>query len=639
MKKFLAIISILALLGAGCGVQKQEPDQALGLSDSGAQWVVYSKFDGYQTLLDPEKVSDGANPQGQNTTANHGDRISIRGQGYSLFPSSAFFSSTSTGVVTMHTFRLRDGTSIMMRSTSATLEWYDAHGSYWELLGQGYSNGDFGYADNNVNTDQSSYVYFGNSKEAFSRWNGARTFFTVSPTSTAGTLFVSDTTNFTSTGTITYCGVNVAYTAKTATTFTVASATACGSGRGVAQGIQTFDDQMVYPRGNIYLFADNRLFISGTTNTQNIVYFSGYGTSTQFDIDTLVTSSTAVSPGLFNLPEGGGPVRAMVMDEGSIYIFKPAIIYKATLTDTTYSIAPLKAFDGRSQTTGAIGKRNAFVTSNGTFFITPDNQILLLSRIDDINYPQTSAISDVIKPTVQGLYFASSTGVVFQDKAYFATKSEQDSPVNDVVLVYNLDTQAWDSPIVGWSVADWTIYPDPVTGLDALFFSDGATNNTYQVTNQPLDYQYSTVANWRSKQYTFDQPQALRYVENFFVEGYISPATTLSISLLCDDDGYTRRWTTSLSGTESTYIFNTTLFNLFGLRAFGTTRFGSQEDLSGQKKFRVYLGRDFQQIACFSHQIEFASDGENQNWEVLSFGFAVRMAPVVERANLYKAFK
>lgn len=638
MKKILAIISILALLGAGCGVQKQE-DQQLGLSDSGAAWTVYSKFDGYQTLYDPEKISDGANPMGQNTTSNHGDRISIREQGFALFPSNAFFSATSTGVVTMHTFRLRDGTSIMMRSTSATLEWYDAHGSYWELLGQGYQNGDFGYADNNVNTDQSSYVYFGNSRDAFSRWNGAHSFFTIAPTSTAGTLFVSDTSNFTATGTVAYCGATVTYTGKTATTFTVASAAECGAGRGIAQGVQTFDNQALYPRGNIYLFADNRLFISGTTNTQNIVYFSSYGSSTSFDIDSLVTSSTLADPGLFNLPEGGGPVKAMVMDEGSIYIFKPAIIYKATLTDTTYSIAPLKAFDGRSQTTGAIGKRNVFVTSNGSFFVTPDNQILLLSRIDDINYPQTSAISDIIRPTVQGLYFASSTGVVFQDKAYFATKSEQDAPVNDVVLVYNLDTQAWDSPIVGWSVADWAIYPDPVTGLDALFFSDGATNNTYQVINQPQDYQYSTVANWRSKRFTFGAPQALKYIENVYFAGYIAPNTTISISLLLDEDGYTRRYTTTLSGTDSAYIFNSQIFNSFGLRPFGTTRFGAQEDLTGLKRFRVYLGKDFQQIPFYNAQIEVASDGENQNWEIDDFGFAVRMAPVVERANLYKAFK
>src|SRR6266567_9484551 len=221
MKKLIASLLLASLLGAG---STSVPPEDLGLSESGAQWVVFGQFTGYQTKLDPEKIDDGGNPQGQNTTANEMDRISIRPVGYDLFPSTAFFSSTSTGVVAMHTFRLRDGTSILMRSTSSTLEWYDQHGSYWELLGQGYQNGDFGFADNNVNTDQSSYVYFGNSQDEFSRWNGARSFFTVAPTSTATTLFLDNTTGFAATGSVAYCGATQAYTNKTPTTLTVASA-------------------------------------------------------------------------------------------------------------------------------------------------------------------------------------------------------------------------------------------------------------------------------------------------------------------------------------------------------------------------------------------------------------------------------
>lgn len=637
MKKLLAFLSIFSLIGAGC-FQRVEPTN-LGTAESGAQWITFGQFQGYETKLDPEKIQDGENPNGQNTTANHGDRISIRPQGYDLFPSSAFFSTTSTGVIALHTFRLRSGISLLMRSTSSTLEWYDSHGTNWEILATGYQNGDFGFADNNVNTDQSSYVYFGNAKDPFSRWNGATTFFTSAVNNGDTTLNVNDTSLFYTTGTIVYCGTSMAYTSKTATTFTVSSAISCGNGKGVAQTPDTFTNQALYPRGNIYTFADNRLWVSGTTSTQNIVYFSGYGTSTQFDLNTLVTSSTAATPGLFNLPEGGGPVTAMVTDEGSIYIFKRSIIYKATLTDSFYSIAPLKAFDGRSQTTGAIGKRNVFTTSNGTFFATPDNQILQLSRIDDINYPQTAAISEPIKPTVSQLVFASSTGVVFQDKAYFAVKSDKESPVNDVVLVYNLDEKFWDTPIVGWNVSDWAIYPDPVTGLDALFFSDGTTDNVYEVTNQPLDYQYNTVANWRSKQYTFGAPQALKYIGNVFVEGYIAPNTSLRISLLLDEDGYTKQYSTTLNGADSQYIYNSSLYNVFGFRPFGTTRFGAQEDLTGVKKFRIYLGKDFQQVPAYNAQLEFASDGQNSAWEVTNYGFLVRQADVPEKASLYKSFK
>jgi hypothetical protein len=265
---------------------------------------------------------------------------------------------------------------------------------------------------------------------------------------------------------------------------------------------------------------------------------------------------------------------------------------------------------------------------------------MLLDRLANIDYPQASPISDPIKPTVQGLYFASSTGIVFQDKAYFACKSTSESPTNDVVLVYNLQEKMWETPIIGWSVADWSIYPDPITHLDSLFFSDGATDNTYEVTDQPLDYIYDTAASYRTKQYTFGTPQGLKYMTNVYVEGYISPSTNLTISLLLDEDGYTRRYTTTLNGTtDSAYIYNSTVFNLFGFKPFGTTRFGSQEDLTGKKKFRVYLGKDFQQIPFYNAQLEFASDGQNQAWEVLDYGFAVYPTAVPEKASLYKSFK
>jgi hypothetical protein len=227
--------------------------------------------------------------------------------------------------------------------------------------------------------------------------------------------------------------------------------------------------------------------------------------------------------------------------------------------------------------------------------------------------------------------------MVYRNRAYIACKSTPDAPTNDTVLVYDIDDKLWDSPIVGWSVGDMAIYQDGK--VEQLYYGDGTTDNAYLVTDQPQDYIYDTVANWRSKAYDFGAPHALKYVTNVFVSGYISPNTSLSISLLCDNDGYTKKWSTTLSGSETAYVFNSSLYNLFGLRSFGTTRFGSQEDLSGKKAFRIYLGKDFQQMSCYTYQLEFASDGANQNWEVLGYGFSVYQAPVPERASLYHSFK
>jgi hypothetical protein len=109
--------------------------------------------------------------------------------------------------------------------------------------------------------------------------------------------------------------------------------------------------------------------------------------------------------------------------------------------------------------------------------------------------------------------------------------------------------------------------------------------------------------------------------------------------MLADEDGYTAKYTTQVLGTESAYIFNSTLFNLFGLKPFGVERFGSNEDFSGKKRFRVYLGKDYRAVPLYNVQLEFASDGENQAWDVTGYGFLVRQAPVPEKPSLFHSFK
>lgn len=634
-----SLFVVLGVAGAGCQSHSLPSETELGTAESGSQWINFGAFNGFQTRLDQTKVEDGASVNGQNTTVNQNDRISIRPLGYELFPSTATLSATTTPVGTLHTFRKRDGSSILMRAVSSTLEWYEGTNSTWEVLKTGYTSDDFGFADNNVNTDQVSYTYFGNAYQPFSRWTGTRTLLNGALAGGETTITVDSTLGFPSpTGTVVFCGTEQTYTSTTASTFILTSpASACADNRGVAQAVQEFTTPS-YPRGNIYLFADNRLFISGATSSPQIVYFSGYGTSTNFGtLASLVSDSTDASPGLFNLAEGGGAVTAMVMDEGSIYMFKRSIVYKATLSDSTYNIQPLKTFDQKSQTSGAINQRSTFVTSNGVFFITPDNQIMYLQRVAQVDYPQIVPISDIIKPTIDSLTFSSSTGIVYRDRAFFSAKSQANLTANDTVLVFNLDTNAWDTPIVGWSVNDWTVYQNSTK--EELYFGDGRTANTYLVNGTPLDYIYEVAASWRSKQYTFGLPQALKYIENVFVEGYISPNSSLTISLLLDEDGFTQRYTTTLNGTDTAYIYDASEFNVFGLSPFGTKRFGSNDDISGKKKFRVYLGKDFRQVPFYNAQIEFGSDGENEQWEVTNYSFLVRQAPVPESRNLFKAFR
>lgn len=621
--------------------QKNQDNQNFGVNLPGATWVTFDKFSGYHTKDDPNKVKTGDNPQGQNTFMNNGDRISVRDLGYEIFPSTDTASSSISSVNSMHTFRKRSGENILIRTHNTVVEWYDESQNSWENLNSGYTPGYvFGFADYNINSDQRSYTYFGNSQEPFSRWTGAHTNLSAALAGAEATINVDDTTGFDSSGTVRICGTDVTYTGKTATSLTGASgAPACADNRGVAQAVQTYPSN---PRGNIYAVANNRLFISGVVSTTQAVFFSQYGVATDFVTQALVTDGTAEDSGIFNLGEGGGSVTAMAQDENALYIFKRSIIYKATLNDSLYTLQPLKPFDGKSQTTGATNQQSTFAGGNGIFFITPDNQIMNLTRVEDVDYPQIVPISDTIKPTTDVADFSASTGIFWKNKAYISTKATDDSSVNDVVFIYNFAINAWESPVVGWNVRDFAIYDDG--DGEELYFGHANNPNVYKTNNIALDDIHGFAANWRSKQFDFGGlfPGAevlLKEFDNVFVEGYISDNTELTVSLLLNEDGFTQVYSTTFSGTEDDYIFDSEEYNVFGFQSFGVERFGTNDDFSTKKKFRIYLNKDFRRVPFYNAQIEFASDQEAAEWEVTRFGFLVREHSQNEDRSLYRSFK
>ena len=647
-EKIYYILMILTLLGAGWAVysgKNHQQEQPLGANYSDGQWFVVSDFSGgYQTKYDPEKIQDGANPQGQNTTSNDGDRISIRNLGYELFPAGTASSSTQA-ITTLHTFHKRSGENVLIRTYGSVIEYFEEGNGEWTTLMTGLTpNRKFGFADFNVNPDLHSFVYFGNGVDNFLRWDGAHTLLTQTAEVGTTTIWVEDTSDFMMgeevDQRIIMCGVVYTYDSDdtTQTSFKLLNAVTkeCAAGKGVAQAVQSFSTS-THPVGNIYLAANNRLFIAGIASTTQAVYFSRYGDPTDFVGADLVTDSTADAPGIFNLGEGGGAVTGLALEENSIYIFKRNIIYKATLSDSFYTLDPLKPFDGRSQTLGLAYRGGVFAGNNGLFFVTPDKQILYLTRVAQIDYPQIVPISDIIKPTLEEADFSDITGVVFRNKAYFSFKDDTQPAFNNVVFVWDIVNKKWDSPIVGWNAADWAIYDDG--DGEELYFGSANSPNVYKVTDTPQDDVYAVTANWRSKQFTFGYPQFLKQITDVYVEGYINDNTSLTISLLLDEDGYTQIYSTTLSGTESDYIYNSTEYNSFGLTAFGTKRFGSNEDYGGKKKFRVYLTKNFRPVSFYNAQIEFASDGENQQWEITSFGFKWRLDTQRRKTKLLRSFQ
>ena len=132
----------------------------------------------------------------------------------------------------------------------------------------------------------------------FAWWNGGHTNLTAPLTGGEATINVDSTASFTSpTMSLRIDGNVVTYSGMTATSFTGCVGTpAASSGAAVSQNVET---DAGGPKGNIYMSANNRLFIAGITDNPQLVMFSEYGDASSWSTNT-VLESTATSAGAFN---------------------------------------------------------------------------------------------------------------------------------------------------------------------------------------------------------------------------------------------------------------------------------------------------------------------------------------------------
>lgn len=150
------------------------------------RYQIIEQFDGFFAKRDATQVSPGSLiVSSQNVILNDGDRVANRSG--SVLASDA--STAQTPVMSMHTFKKRDGTEILMRTYGTVVEYRDPTNLTWESLFSGLTSGQvFGFADFNINTDYTDKVAFCNAVEPYMTWDGAITHLTAGVTAGATTV-------------------------------------------------------------------------------------------------------------------------------------------------------------------------------------------------------------------------------------------------------------------------------------------------------------------------------------------------------------------------------------------------------------------------------------------------------------------
>lgn len=401
---------------------------------------------------------------------------------------------------------------------------------------------------------------------------------------------------------------NVVYTDITATSFVVGSAPAAALGVPVTQAVQFHTNA---PKGNILRAYNARMIMGGVKSSPQTVYYSTIGDAKTWSFSSV---HTAGQGGFISLPEGGGAVTGMEIQENTVVIFKPDIVKALTFTQDGTDLPQIDPLIS-SPFGGAVTAKSVFKIDNQVYYASANGGVKTVTRVENYVEQQSLQLSDKISKYIDGFDFSDSAGIFFNQKAYIACRSSSTTLNNDIVLVYNYQAGAWEAPIVGWNAKCWAIHDN------SLYFGNSINTELYKI--EPTifadnAFAYESIAVFAFNH--FGEPALQKQAGMLFMEGYITENTDITVEVLYNYYGAQESRSTVLSGTDTDVIVGVADYNLLGDGALGLDPLaGANADIDDLSKFRVYFLTPKQPF--YEISIKVSSTKAGDRWEILRFGF------------------
>lgn len=252
---------------------------------------------------------------------------------------------------------------------------------------------------------------------------------------------------------------------------------------------------------------------------------------------------------------------------------------------------------------------------NDVVFVTNEPTVTTLGRLELIEKPQIKDISDPIKLDMQSYDFTGGSAIYFQDNLYIAV------PRNGVVRIFNISKGWWEAPqilpISRFAIIDGELYGHSSVTPETYKIFDGVNDNGAPIAAQAnFSYQH------------FGDRANLKNFYQYYVEGYISSNTSLTCRLVYDYHGATDTRDLAINGNDRTILFDSTSDGSLGKQSLGKKSLAGRSDTVSTllpPKFRVRKEvtlKDFYEL-----QVQFISNGDDQHWELLSWGPNAQMSP------------
>lgn len=268
----------------------------------------------------------------------------------------------------------------------------------------------------------------------------------------------------------------------------------------------------------------------------------------------------------------------------------------------------------------------AFVTEikNNIAFLSNEPIVNSLGSVTNIY--QTPQISNLSYPIVNDIdaYDATDGAVIFHRMYLYVS-----FPRSGVIRIYNMTNQEvdkngnaitfWEAPqtipVARFSIINGELYGHSYFAGETYKLFDGYNDN-----GQPIP----AIAVFAYNNY--GSRTVKKMFNMFMVEGYINQATTLTLGIRKELDGCATDITKTIFGTNTNYVCVGGTSSPLGKEAIGVNPFGGDVITASTlpPKFRTF--QTFNPIpSFFESQISFYSVGIDQQWEIISFGAAIKM--------------
>ncbi len=582
-----------------------------------------SDYLGYVTKPDATNIAPGYLVTGsQNMVTNNGDQAQTR-KGYTLLGAAA---TNSYPIISSYEWITNRGTEHALRRWNDTLE--VLYNSAWYVLKTGLAitgvnlvNSNFAELwnnttkfDNLIFTDGTAYLFM---------WTGS---LAIVSSNTVNTITLTGSLTwaalgFPATGSVVVNGVTYSYTGGTSTT----TLTGLAALPTFTVGIPVFDVVVASA-------------VSGFTGTNNVGYYTTFTPDliavyqNQVYIASLTArvvllskaySYTDYSLSNPRIPTEGGfwaldacPVGFAVNDTSMSVTAGRDFWYTLNMkTSADNASEILTAIRLKTQPQKAALSQGAVCNViNDIYFISQEPTFDSLGRVEQINNsPQTSPLSDLIKPDFDAANFTNCHSKYWKNNIYLAV------PGSGLFFIRNVAKGYWETPQTAF-IRRWAVIAGQLIGHSSLSNESYTMFNAYSDNGNTIKavaaLAYNAIA---AEGYI---PNREKSFTEHYTEGYISPGTDVTLTINYDYMGYGGITQVVISGDEADIIFANTDDDSLGTHSLGEESLGggggTTDPLTTPNKFRVintYSSNDY-----FEYQPIYSSDGINQVWAILRFG-------------------